>query len=108
MQSNKIQVLRGHILQHGKHLDHLPAGNTAIQLTPLGSGGCMLSQTATRALVSLFRAEDDLVVIDRGWMRGQLLTLGIEGNQADLLLDNIGAPIRRDTPDLTFLGSAKH
>lgn len=102
MHSNQIQVLRGQVLQHGKTLDRLPDSNTPISMTALGAGGAMLSASAARALVSLFRAEDDLVIVDRCWLRQQLINICVQPGQADLLLDNIALPVNSDTPELMF------
>lgn len=105
MTSNKIQILRGLALQHGKALDNLPESKSKINLTPLGNGGALLSASAASALVALFRAEDDLVVVDRSWLRNQLLCLGVADGRVDLLLDNIREPVHANTPGLTFLSA---
>ncbi len=58
-----------------------------------GSGGVFMNRAAVETLIDLINGTGDHVVVNREWFRRQLLNIGCQAGQADLLLDNAGAPI---------------
>lgn len=102
MPSNRAQIIRTQFLEYGQQLDKLPENDPEIVLTELGNGGAMLSEGATRTLVSLMRGDDDLVIIDRFWLQRHLERLGLQGGDINLLIDAMTGPINHNTPGLTI------
>lgn len=96
MNTNRTHTIRDAVLKHGRILNKTPDDQSGIKITQLSSGGMMLNQGATRALLALIQGDDDLVLVDRYWMRKQLIRIGVAAGDTDLLLDNITTLILPD------------